>query len=46
MILSGMTIKTKMNSFSFLKGTLYIDFRDGRTEKISPGEMIIVPKGR
>ncbi len=30
--------------FMVLKGTLFIDFRD-RTETISPGEIIIVPKG-
>jgi mannose-6-phosphate isomerase-like protein (cupin superfamily) len=31
--------------FIVFKGTLYLDFRDGRTETIGPGEMIIVPKG-
>lgn len=31
--------------FIIFKGTLYIDFRDGRTEVIQPGELIIVPKG-
>jgi mannose-6-phosphate isomerase-like protein (cupin superfamily) len=30
--------------FMIFKGTLYIDFRD-RTEVITEGEMIIVPKG-
>lgn len=31
--------------FIIIKGTLYIDFRDNRTETIGPGELIIVPKG-
>ena len=31
--------------FMVLKGTLLIDFRDGRTVKVEEGEMIIVPKG-
>lgn len=31
--------------FIVFKGTLYIDFRDGRTEVIQPGELIVVPKG-
>lgn len=31
--------------FIVFKGTLYIDFRDGRTEIIGPGEILTVPKG-
>ena len=31
--------------FMVFKGTLYMDFRDGRTESIQPGEIIIIPKG-
>lgn len=31
--------------FIVLKGTLYIDFRDDRTEQVESGELIIVPKG-
>ncbi len=31
--------------FMVFQGTLYMDFRDGRTESIKPGEIIIVPKG-
>ena len=31
--------------FIVFSGTLYIDFRDGRTEVIQPGELIVVPKG-
>ncbi|MDG1296988.1 MAG: cupin domain-containing protein [Saprospiraceae bacterium] len=31
--------------FMVFQGTLYMDFRDGRTESINPGEIIIVPKG-
>lgn len=30
--------------FQVVKGTLYIKFRD-RTEKVKPGELIVVPKG-
>ncbi len=30
--------------FIVFKGTLYIDFRDGRTEVIQPGELLVVPK--
>lgn len=31
--------------FIVFKGTLYIDFRDGRTEVIRPGELLVIPKG-
>jgi mannose-6-phosphate isomerase-like protein (cupin superfamily) len=31
--------------FMVLKGTLLMDFRDGRTVKIKEGEVLIVPKG-
>jgi len=31
--------------FIVFKGTLYIDFRDGRTETIQSGELLVVPKG-
>ena len=31
--------------FMVLKGTLFMDFRDGRTVKIKEGEILIVPKG-
>jgi len=31
--------------FIVTKGTLYIDFRDGRTEIIKEGEILVVPKG-
>ena len=31
--------------FMVIKGTLFIDFRDGRTVKIKEGEILIVPKG-
>lgn len=31
--------------FIVFTGTLYIDFRDGRTEAIGPGEILVVPKG-
>ena len=31
--------------FMVLKGTLLMDFRDGRTVKIKEGEILIVPKG-
>lgn len=31
--------------FIVFKGNLYIDFRDGRTEIIGPGEILTVPKG-
>ncbi|MEM6318826.1 MAG: cupin domain-containing protein, partial [Bacteroidota bacterium] len=31
--------------FLVFKGTLYLDFRDGRTEVVGPGELIVVPKG-
>jgi mannose-6-phosphate isomerase-like protein (cupin superfamily) len=27
------------------KGTLFIDFRDGRTVEVKEGEILIVPKG-
>jgi mannose-6-phosphate isomerase-like protein (cupin superfamily) len=27
------------------KGTLFIDFRDGKTAKVKEGEILIVPKG-
>ena len=27
------------------KGTLYIDFRDGKTIKVKEGEILIVPRG-
>jgi mannose-6-phosphate isomerase-like protein (cupin superfamily) len=31
--------------FMVLKGTLLMDFRDGRTVAVSEGEMLIVPRG-
>ena len=31
--------------FMVFKGTLLIDFRDGRTVKVKEGEILIVPKG-
>lgn len=31
--------------FMVIKGTLFMDFRDGRTVKIKEGEILIVPKG-
>jgi len=31
--------------FMVFKGTLLIDFRDGRTLKVKEGEILIVPKG-
>lgn len=31
--------------FMVFKGTLLMDFRDGRTVKINEGEILIVPKG-
>ena len=31
--------------FMVFKGTLFMDFRDGRTVKIKEGEILIVPKG-
>ena len=31
--------------FMVIKGTLLIDFRDGRTVSINEGEVIIIPKG-
>lgn len=31
--------------FMVVKGTLYMDFRDGRTTTTQAGEIIIVPKG-
>ena len=31
--------------FMVLKGTLLIDFRDGRTVKVEEGEILIIPKG-
>ena len=31
--------------FMVIKGTLLIDFRDGRTVSIKEGEVIIIPKG-
>lgn len=31
--------------FIVFQGTLYIDFRDGSTKKIGPGEILVVPKG-
>jgi len=31
--------------FLVFKGTLLIDFRDGETEEIREGEMLIIPKG-
>ena len=31
--------------FMVFEGTLYMDFRDGRTESIKAGEIIIIPKG-
>ena len=31
--------------FMVFKGTLLIDFRDGRTIEVKAGEMLIIPKG-
>ncbi len=31
--------------FVVIKGTLLMEFRDGRTLKILPGEVLIIPKG-
>ena len=31
--------------FMVFKGTLLMDFRDGRTVRVSEGEVLIVPKG-
>lgn len=31
--------------FVVYKGTLYMDFRDGSTAEVKPGEILIVPKG-
>ena len=31
--------------FMVFKGTLLLDFRDGRTVKVNQGEILIVPKG-
>lgn len=31
--------------FMVIKGTLLMDFRDGRTVEVNEGEMLIVPKG-
>lgn len=31
--------------FIVFQGTLYIDFRDGSTKTIGPGEILVVPKG-
>ena len=31
--------------FMVFKGTLFIDFRDGRTGEIKEGEILIIPKG-
>ncbi len=31
--------------FVVYKGTLFMDFRDGRTLQVQPGEILIVPKG-
>jgi len=31
--------------FMVFKGTLYIDFRDGKTIKVKEGEILIVPRG-
>ena len=31
--------------FMVFKGTLLIDFRDGKTVEVNPGEILIIPKG-
>ena len=31
--------------FMVLKGTLFIDFRDGKTVEVKEGEILIIPKG-
>ncbi|MEL6274009.1 MAG: cupin domain-containing protein, partial [Bacteroidota bacterium] len=31
--------------FLIYKGTLYLDFRDGSTVELNPGEFYVVPKG-
>jgi len=37
--------KNEDELFMVFKGTLLIDFRDGRTVEVKEGEIIIVPKG-
>ena len=37
--------KNEDELFMVFKGTLLIDFRDGRTLKVKEGEILIVPKG-
>tara|TARA_B100000927_G_scaffold12276_1_gene9777 strand:+ start:2851 stop:3225 length:375 start_codon:yes stop_codon:yes gene_type:complete len=37
--------KNEDELFLVFKGTLLIDFRDGRTLKVKEGEILIVPKG-
>ena len=37
--------KNKDELFMVFKGTLLIDFREGRTVKVKEGEILIVPKG-
>ena len=31
--------------FMVFKGTLLIDFRDGKTDEVNKGEILIIPKG-
>ena len=38
-------MKMRMSYLWYLKGTLYIDFRDNKSIEINEGEMLIVPKG-
>ncbi len=37
--------KNEDELFMVFKGTLFIDFRDGRTVEIKEGEILIIPKG-
>ena len=37
--------KNEDELFMVFKGTLFIDFRDGRTVEVKEGEILIVPKG-
>ena len=46
--MGGPFIKPPMNEdelFMVFKGTLLMDFRDGRTVEVKEGEILIVPKG-
>ena len=45
MILYGIVMKTKDEMFMVFKGTLLVDFRDGKTVEVKEGEILIIPKG-